>query len=117
MMRLLTEIAIQAVFYSSLGFVIVLSTFWAWWRSQLGWTIAAKSLALAGAVFPAMFIYWFGINGFTESPVMRWLSVCVLLTIPPILVWRLIVLYRVQRSTVTRYPPVPPRPGPGAGQE
>lgn len=95
--RLVAEIAVQAIFYGSVLFIAAVSTFWPWWRTQLGWTIIAKSAALALAVMPAMFIYWFGRNTFTQSDWLGWVSVGALLMVPPILAWRGIVLWRVQR--------------------
>lgn len=87
-------IAVQGIFYSSILFVAAVSTFWPWWRSQLGWSITAKTLALTIAVFPAMLMYWFGVH----SPQwVTWMAVLTLWLIPPILIWRAWVLWRVQR--------------------
>lgn len=94
-----SKIAVEAIFYSSLGFVAVVSLFWPWWKSQLGWTIAAKSLALGLAVFPAMLIYWFGHDVFTDSPWLKWASVTMLYLIPPILIWRAFILFRIQQRS------------------
>lgn len=92
--QLAAQIAIEGIFYSGVAFIIAVSLFWPWWKSQLGWTIIAKTVTLSLAVLPAMLMYWFGIG----TP--RWLmyvSILALWAIPPILAWRAIVLWRVQR--------------------
>lgn len=90
--------AIQGVFYSALLFVLAVSTFWPWWKSQLGWSIVAKSIALAIAVFPAMLAYWFGPQVYTRALWLRWAAIGALWTIPLILAWRLAVIWQAQRK-------------------
>lgn len=88
------QIAVEAIFYASIGFVAGVSLFWAWWQGQLGWSIIAKSLALTIAVFPAMLHYWFGVAAPTW---LMYVSIYALWLIPPILAWRLVVIWRLQR--------------------
>ena len=91
------QIAVEGIFYSALGFVAVVSFFWPWWKSQLGWSIVAKSLALALAVFPAMLAYWLG-PGVARVAWLQWTALGALWVIPPILVWRLVVIWQAQRK-------------------
>ena len=91
-------IAIQGIFYSAIGFVIAVSVFWPWWKSQLGWSIAAKSLALSLAVLPAMIRYWFGPGIYAEVRWLGWVAVAALWVIPPILAWRAVVIWHAQRK-------------------
>ena len=97
------RIDIQAIFYTSLLFTVAVSTFWPWWRSQLGWSIIAKSLALTVAVLPAMIAYWFGPAIYARNPWLGWLSIGAMATIPAILAWRAWVLWQVQRKGTHRY--------------
>ena len=102
-----TRIGVEAIFYGSLLFCIGVSAFWAWWKSQLGWTIIAKSLALTIAVLPAMVFFWFG----ARAP--EWLaavSTAGLWCVPLILMWRLAVLWKIQRDG--RHPEAEPAPSP-----
>ena len=103
-----TRLGVEAIFYGSLLFCIGVSSFWAWWRSQLGWTIIAKSLALALAVLPAMIFYWFG----ARAP--QWLtavSIAALWSVPLVLAWRLAVLWKIQRAgLIPEGEPPPPPP-------
>jgi hypothetical protein len=92
------RITIEAIFYTSLGFTAAVSVFWPWWRSQLGWSIIAKSLALTVAVLPAMIAYWFGAAVYARNPWLGWLSIAAMATIPLILTWRAVVLWHVQRT-------------------
>jgi hypothetical protein len=97
-----TQIGIELIFYTSLAFCIAVSSFWAWWKSQLGWTIIAKSLCLAIATLPAMVFFWLGHRAPT------WLedvSIAGLWSVPVVLAWRAIVLWRVQRGYMKTKPP------------
>ena len=91
------QIAVQGVFYSALGFVAAVSFFWPWWKSQLGWSIAAKSLAIAIAVFPTVLYDWFGARVYTEDPWLGWVTVAALALIPPILAWRAVIIWQAQK--------------------
>ena len=92
------QIAVEALFYAAILFVAAVSTFWPWWKSQLGWTVTAKSLALAIAVLPAMLAYWFGPGVYASDPWVRWVSIAALWTVPPILAWRAVVIWHLQRK-------------------
>ena len=95
--QLAAEIAIQAIFYTSVLFVAAVSAFWPWWRSQLGVTIIAKTLCLTVAVFPAMLTYW---SGYHPPHWVSYAAIYALWLIPPILVWRAVVLWQVQRRVL-----------------
>lgn len=86
---------IQAVFYASWAFIAVVSVFWPWWKTLIGWSVVLKAAALGVAVMPAMLDYWFG-------PVLpawlNWVSVAGLWAVPPILVFRAIVVWIYQRT-------------------
>lgn len=92
------QIAVEGIFYSAVGFVLAVSFFWPWWRSQLGWSITAKSLALAIAVLPAMLTYWAGPNIYKDAPWLQWVAISALWLIPPILAWRAVVIWQAQRK-------------------
>lgn len=91
------QYAVEAIFYTSIVFIAAISTFWPWWRSQLGWTITAKTLALVIAVTPAMLEYWFGPTVYKDAPWLAWVTVAALACVPPVLAWRAIILWRIQR--------------------
>ena len=91
------RIAVEGIFWSALAFVAVVSVFWPWWKSALGWSIIAKSIALAFAVFPAMLDYWLGTTT-SRDKWLQWMAIGALWTIPPILVWRAVVIWHAQRK-------------------
>lgn len=91
---LATKIGIETIFYCSIAFCLAVSLFWPWWQSRLGWTIVAKSMALAIATLPAMVFFWFG---FQPPEWLRIASISGLWLVPPILAWRALELWLVQR--------------------
>lgn len=92
------HLAIGGVFWSALAFIAAVSFYWPWWKSQLGWSIAAKSFALSIAVFPAILTYWFGPEIYDDAPWLRWVTIAALWLIPPILAWRAWVIWQAQRK-------------------
>ena len=93
-----TQVIIQVIFYSGILAPAVTATFWPWWRSELGWTISAKMLALSMAILPAMLLFWFGPSAFVTSDVLRWFSITALAAVPVIIWWRVWVIFKAQRN-------------------
>lgn len=91
------RLAVEGVFYSAILFVAAVSLYWPWWKSQIGWSITAKSIALALAILPAMLTYWFGRGVYREFPWLGWVAVGALVLIPPILAWRAVIIWHFQR--------------------
>ena len=98
MEMLVGQVIIQVIFYSGLIAPAVMATFWPWWRSELGWSITAKTFALSLALLPAMLVYWFGLNAITGSDALRWFSLTALAAVPVIVWWRVWVIYKAQRD-------------------
>ena len=92
------RVIIQVIFYSGILAPMAMSWFWPWWRSELGWSIVAKTLALSMALLPAMLVYWFGLNTITSSPALRWFSLTALAAVPVIVWWRVWVIFKAQRD-------------------
>ena len=95
---LVSLVIVQAIFYSGFAAPAVMATFWPWWRSELGWSIVAKTFALSLALLPAMLLYWLGPTTFTTSSALRWFSIAALGAVPLIVWWRVWVIYRFQRD-------------------
>lgn len=98
---LAAQIAVEGTFYGAFAFIAAVSIFWPWWRSQLGWSIIAKSVAVALAVLPNMLFYWFGPAVYIDAPWIYWVAIGALLLVPPILAWRAAVIWRAQRRART----------------
>ena len=92
------HIAVGGIFWSAIGFVIAVSAFWPWWKTQLGWSITVNELALTVAVAPSILVYWFGPAVYTGAPWLFWVSIGALLTIPPAVAWRAAVIWHTQRK-------------------
>jgi hypothetical protein len=104
-----SQIEIQAIFYSGLAAPIVMGLFWRWWRSELGWSIIAKTLALSLALLGAMLIYWFGPVSVGRSEGMQWFTLVMLAAIPVIIWWRVLVIWKTQRYGARHRLPTPPQ--------
>ena len=89
------QIAVQGIFYSALLFVLAVSAFWPWWRSQLGWSITAQEVAFAAAFLTAMITYW---TGGDVPHWMNWAAIAAAWAVPPLLAWRAVVIFKAQRK-------------------
>jgi hypothetical protein len=98
-----SQIILQVIFYSGIAAPAVLALFWKWWRSELGWSITAKMLALSMALFGTMLMFWFGPSGVTRSPVVQWFTLVALAAVPCIIWWRVWVVYKTQRDSIRHY--------------
>ena len=100
MERLLADISDEieiGTFLVTLLFPLVTSTFWKWWRSDLGWTITVMDILLCLTfMFPAIHLI-FGLND--DTLFFQWF-LSVLFLVQPVVAWRAIVLYRAQRDPV-----------------
>lgn len=94
------QLVLQVTFFCCWGFIGVTSFYWPWWQNQVGWSITLKSAAIGLALLPAMMHEWFGAD--QRQPFMEWLAVAALAAIPLILIWRAVVIYRIQRHTRKR---------------
>ena len=104
------SVAIQVIFYVNVAFIAGVSFVWPWWRDQLGWSIIAKTAALSVVLFPSMLYFWFGSNAFTQAPWLSWFSTWALFLVPAALVWRFIVIFRIQRQGASHQPYLPRNP-------
>jgi len=95
----------QVIFYVNIAFLAGVSLIWPWWRDQLGWSIIAKTVALSIVLLPAMLFVWFGPNAFTQAPWLAWVSAWSLFLVPAALIWRFVVIYRIQREGASHHPP------------
>lgn len=107
-----TRDGLQAIFYSCIAFVVITSFYWPWWKTALGWSLAAKTIALPLAIAPFMVSVYFGPR-LEESRWLQWAAAVGVLAVPPILVFRAIVIWWYQRHGRDPDHTGPPR---GSGQ-
>lgn len=98
-----SRIIIQVIFYSGIAAPAVLAAFWPWWRSELGWSIVAKTLALSLALLGSMLMYWLGPASVARSPVVQWFTLVMLAAVPVIIWWRVWVIWKTQRDGTRHY--------------
>ena len=91
-------VIVQVIFYSGFAAPAVMAAFWPWWRSELGWSIVAKTLCLSLALLGAMLESWFGPADFERSAVLQWFTLTMLAAIPVIVWWRVWVIFKAQRE-------------------
>lgn len=94
----IAAVIIHVIFWSGLVAPAVLATFWPWWRSELGWSICAKTIALSLVLVPAELETWFGSADFEHSQALQWFSLAALAAIPVIVWWRVWVIFKTQRE-------------------
>lgn len=70
--------------------VIVYSILERWWRHQLGWSLVAKTILIAGLLSLTLISVFFHVNRY-NSRVILWLDIILIFLIAPVMIWRSIV--------------------------
>ena len=89
------EFAARATFWACWLFIGSVSCFWPWWRHHLGWTIVGFDAAIGLVLVPTMIHYWF--PHMVPGVWLSWVAVVSLASVPPLLVWRAMVIWQYQR--------------------
>lgn len=84
----------NVTFFTSLLFPVVTAFFWPWWASAWGRNIVSLELGIAVTLLPAVLYRDFG----TDSLALRWVQVAALATVPLIVIWRVVMIWRAQRA-------------------
>lgn len=92
------EWAVNATFWTSLFFPIVIAGVWPWWQDWFGQTMVALDLCVAGAAAQGVLRYDFGIR----STSLAWADVVFLVLVTAVIVWRTIMIFRTQRKGKTQ---------------
>lgn len=92
------------VFWASVLFVLGVSTFWPWWKTDLGWTIVLKTACIAAILFPFFLHLILGVN--VETLFWEWWRLITFFMVGNIIVWRFFVILIIQR-----YNPPPVKSG------
>lgn len=92
------EIVGQVTFWSCWVFTAIVSMFWPWWQTQLGWSIMLKTIAIGLALLPSELMLWLGPVAVARQVWLQWFAVGAVALIPLILAWRFVVIYRYQRN-------------------
>jgi hypothetical protein len=73
-----------------------LQGFWPWYRSSWGWNLVVFDLVIGIAVLPAWLHRVLGLN--PETLYFEWIEVIALWAVPISIVWRALLIWRVQRN-------------------
>jgi hypothetical protein len=96
--HLLTDVRtvlIEVVFLECILYTLGVSTFWAWWQTDFGWTIVLKTLAIAVVLLPANLLYVFHVD--VNGLGWQWESVAGLALVGVMIAWRFLVTWTIQR--------------------
>jgi hypothetical protein len=90
------EWAVVVAFCTSLILPFALMPIWKWWKDSFGINLQVKDFAIAAALLAAFLHYAFGLNPMETW--FKWLQAGAITTIPIILIWRFLIIYREQRK-------------------
>jgi hypothetical protein len=90
------EVVIQAAFWSALGFIALYSVIAPWPRYPIGRALVALDSAIMLATLPTVLGLYFG-AGLVSGAFFQWLTVCAFGAIPVVTVWRMVIVWRIQR--------------------
>lgn len=109
-LQLLADIVrweVNACFLVSMLFPVVTWFFWPWHESSWGWNIVLLEIGIAGTLFPSWLLVDFHV---TDLP-LEWVQVVFLALVPVNVIWRTVIIWRVQRKGAVRRPSLLRTPG------
>lgn len=92
------KIAVLTAFFSSLVFIVGYSILAPWWRHPVGRAVASLDVGLTFALLPSALHQLFGLS--LISMFFAWYYGCTLFLVAAITLWRLVVIWTVQRDAV-----------------
>jgi hypothetical protein len=97
---------VNVCFLVSVLFPVVTWFFWPWHESSWGWNIVLLEIGIAGTLFPS----WMHIDFQVTDLPLEWMQVIFLALVPANVIWRTVIIWRVQRAGA-REPSPPGTPG------
>jgi hypothetical protein len=90
---------IMVTFFCSLAFVALFTLVAPWWRYPAGRSTVALDAALALTLLPSVVHHIFGFRS-AEDPFFAWFTVGAFALVPCVIVWRAVIIVRMQRAGV-----------------
>lgn len=90
-----TIVLVHATFWICFLFVPIVSTFWPWWKTDLGVTVAVKTAAIALILLRTELAWIFGIN--PQGTALVWLGLVSFAVVPAVVLWRLVIIWTLQK--------------------
>jgi len=100
------KVAVLCAFFASIVFMTGYTILAPWWRHPVGRAIVSLDFALSAALTPSVLRLLFGVN--IQTLWFAWYYGLALLSVAAITLWRLWVIFAVQRDALApRHPPQP----------
>lgn len=97
------QIAVQAGFWVALAFPVVTGAYWPWHRSWWGRNLVALDMVIMLALLGSTLHYEFGLDyGHAPGHVLLWVTAVSLCLVPAVLIWRMVMIWLVQRTVTGR---------------
>jgi hypothetical protein len=90
-----TTIEVIATFCAAVGAILVLWAVAPWWRSAIGRNALAMDSALALTLLPSVIHHALGVSS-ADTPLFAWFSVISFGLVPIVIVWRVVLILRIQ---------------------
>jgi hypothetical protein len=100
------EIALLFSFWSSIVFIVGYSVISPWWRERISRAVVALDACITLTLLPSAVKYMFGVS--PRSHFLLWYTGFALLLVGATALWRLAVVWAVQRGATPRRPAVVP---------
>jgi hypothetical protein len=89
------EFVIQFVFWAAVVVTVGVSTFWPWWKTDLGRTIILEVICLATILLPSTLRLELQVN--TDQTFWQWWVAITFFLAGCIIIWRAFVVWKYQR--------------------
>lgn len=90
---------VMVTFVCSLAFIVLYSVLAPWWRYSIGRSIVALDGALSLTLLPSVVHHMFGFRS-AADPFFAWFTVGAFALVPCVIVWRAVIIVRMQRTGV-----------------
>lgn len=94
----ITRAEVMTGFWASLAFPVVTRFFWPWNKSWWGWNIVLLDLSISGTLFPSFLYMTLGVSNLWLQSLQVFFLALVIVNV----VWRAVMIFRVQRKEAGR---------------
>lgn len=100
---------VVATFCCSLAFIALYTLVAKWWRSPLGRNLVAFDASLSLTLLPSVVHHAFGVSSALSEP-FAWFTLGAFAAVPCVIVWRAVILVRMQLGGLHEDDPTADRP-------
>jgi hypothetical protein len=99
---------VLTTFFCSLAFIALYTVVAPWWRNPLGRNLVAFDASLSLTLLPSVIHHTFGPSA-ASSAFFGWFTVVAFAMVPCVIIWRAVIMVRMQRAHLHDPPPVEPQ--------